>query len=57
MNFNDLLGKKTQLPNLRLSEQARAKVLLKPEFDTEDQVLLSVLFIENYSQQEKKCVM
>ena len=41
MNFNenDLLREKTELLYLRISELARAKVLLKLEFDTEDQVL------------------
>ena len=41
MNFNenDLLREKTELLYLRISKLARAKVLLKLEFDTEDQVL------------------
>ena len=41
MNFmkDDLWREKTELLNLRLSKLARAKVLLKLEFDTEDQVL------------------
>ena len=45
MNFNenDLWREKTELLYLRLSKHklARAKVLLKPEFDTADQVLFS----------------
>ena len=46
MNFNekDLLREKTELLYLRISKLARAKVLLKLEYDTEDQVLfLSML--------------
>ena len=41
MNFNenDLWREKTELLYLRISKLARAKVLLKLEFDTEDQVL------------------
>ena len=41
MNFNekDVWREKTELLNLKLSKLARAKVLLKLEFDTEDQVL------------------
>ena len=41
MNFNenDLLRDKTELLNSRLSKLPNAKVLLKLEFDTEDQVL------------------
>ena len=41
MNFNenDLLREKTELLYLRISKLERAKVLLKLEFDTEDQVL------------------
>ena len=41
MNFNenDLLREKTELLYLSISKLARAKVLLKLEFDTEDQVL------------------
>ena len=41
MNFseNDVWREKTKLPNLELSKLARAKVLLKLEFDTKDQVL------------------
>ena len=44
MNFNenDLLREKTELMYLRISKLARAKVLLKLEFDTEDQVLSSI---------------
>ena len=45
MNFseNDVWREKTKLPNFKLSKLARAKVLLKLEFDTEDQVLSSFL--------------
>ena len=41
MNFNenDLWRDKTEQMNLRLSKLPSAKVLLKLEFDTEDQVL------------------
>ena len=41
MNFNenDLWRDKTELLNLRLSKLPSKKVLLKLEFDTEDQVL------------------
>ena len=41
MNFNenDLWRNETELLNLMLSKQPSAKVLLKLEFDTEDQVL------------------
>ena len=41
MNFseNDICREKTKLPNFKLSKLARTKVLLKLEFDTEDQVL------------------
>ena len=44
MNFNenDLWGEKTEL--LRLSKLARAKVLLRLEFDTKDQVLFYFFF-------------
>ena len=38
-NENDLLREKTELLYLRISKLAMAKVLLKLEFDTEDQVL------------------
>ena len=43
MNFNenDLWRDKTEVLNLRLSNLPSAKVLLKLEFDTEDQVLSS----------------
>ena len=43
MNFNehDLLREKTELLFLRILKLARAKVLLKLEFDTEDQVLFT----------------
>ena len=42
MNFNenDLWRDKTELLKLRLSKLPSAKVLLRLEFDTEDQVLL-----------------
>ena len=42
MNFNEnyLWRDKTKLLNLRFSKLHSAKVLLKLEFDTEDQVLL-----------------
>ena len=45
MNFNenDLWRDKTKLLNLRFSKLHSAKVLLKLEFDTEDQVLLLVV--------------
>ena len=36
---NDVWREKTKLLNFKLSKLARAKVLLKLEFDTEDQVL------------------
>jgi len=41
MNFNenDLWRKKTELLNLRLAMLARAKILIKLEFNTKDQVL------------------
>ena len=44
MNFNenDLRGDKTELLILRLSKLPSAKVLLKLEVDTEDQVLLAI---------------
>ena len=44
MNFNenDLLREKTELLYLRISKLARAKVLLKLEFDTQDQVLFYI---------------
>ena len=47
MNFNenDLLREKTELLYWRISKLARAKVLLKLEFDTEDQVLLCYCII------------
>ena len=44
-NENNLLREKTELLYLRISKLARAKVLLKLEFDTEDQVLLFVLVV------------
>ena len=42
MNFSekDVWREKTKLPNFKLSKLAKAKVLFKLEFDTEDQVLL-----------------
>ena len=45
MNFNenDLWRDKTKLLNLRFSTLHSAKVLLKLEFDTKDQVLLCLL--------------
>ena len=45
MNFNenDLWRDKTELLNLRLSKLPSAKVLLKLEFDTEDQVLFYLI--------------
>ena len=45
MNFNenDLLREKTELLYLRISKLARAKVLLKLEFDTEDQGLFLII--------------
>ena len=58
MNFNenDLLTEKTELLYLRISKLARAKVLVKLEFDTEDQVLFTskkgVLFCGSLG---KKC--
>ena len=47
MNFNenDLLRNETELLNLMLSKQPSAKVLIKLEFDTEDQVLFFFAFI------------
>ena len=42
---NDLWREKTELLNLRLCKVTRAKVLLEPEFDTEDQVLFSLYCI------------
>ena len=46
MNFNenDLWRNKTDLLNLRLSKLPITKVLLKLEFDTEDQVLFEHIF-------------
>ena len=46
MNFNenDLWRDKTKLLNLRFSKLHSAKVLLKLEFDTEDQVLFPIFF-------------
>ena len=47
MNFNeiDLWRDKTELLNLRLSKLPSTKVLLKLEFDTEDQVLFHILIL------------
>ena len=47
MNFNEnnLWREKTEFLYLRLSKLARAKVSLKLEFDTEDQVLLLLVII------------
>ena len=39
LNEHDLLREKTELLYFRISKLARAKVLLKLEFGTEDQVL------------------
>ena len=39
LNENDLWKDKTKLLNMRFSKLHSAKVLLKLEFDTEDQVL------------------
>ena len=49
MNFNenDLWREKTKLLYLRISKLAKAKVLLKLEFDTEDQVLF-LLFLLSF---------
>ena len=41
---NDLWRDKTELLNLRLSKRPSAKVLLKLEFDTKDQVLFYPIF-------------
>ena len=38
-NENDVWREKPELLNLKLSKLARAKVLLKLEFDTKDHVL------------------
>ena len=48
MNFNEnnLWREKTELLYLRLSKLAKAMVLLKMEFDTEDQVLLRFIIIK-----------
>ena len=47
MNFNenDVWREKTKLLNFKLSKLARAKVSLKLEFDTKDQVLYSNILI------------
>ena len=51
MNFNenDLWRNKTELLNLRLSKLSSKKVLLKLEFDTEDQVLLIAKLNSNFN--------
>ena len=48
MNFNEnyLWRDKTKLLNLRFSKLHSAKVLLKLEFDTKDQVLFSCLVVD-----------
>ena len=50
MNFdeNDLWREKTELLNLKFSKLARAKVLLKLEFDTKDQVLYFIQYTMRY---------
>ena len=50
MNFNenDLWRDKTELLNLRLFKLPSVKDVLKPEFDTKDQVLLYLLYKELY---------
>ena len=47
MNFmkDDLWREKTELLNLRLCKVTRAKVLLEPDFDTEDQVLFGFVLV------------
>ena len=54
MNFNEqnLLKEKTEPLYLRISKLARAKVLLKLEFDTEDQVLFNYIVISKRSDYE-----
>ena len=47
-NENDVWREKTDLLNLKLSKLARAKGLLKLEFDTKDQVLLSCSVIVDF---------
>ena len=49
MNFNenDLLREKKELLYLRILKLARAKDLLKLEFDTEDQVLFLYIFTDS----------
>ena len=42
---NNLWREETEILNLKLSKLARAKVLLKLEFDTEDQVLFISVFL------------
>ena len=48
MNFNknDLMRDKTKFWNLRFSKLHGAKVLLKLEFDTKDQILYFLFIIE-----------
>ena len=56
MNFNEnyLWRNKTKLLNLRFSKLHSAKVLLKLEFDTKDQVLfLSIRYL--YTETDDKC--
>ena len=50
MNFdeNDIFREKTELLYLRISKLARAKVLLKLEFDTEDLVLFIIFLQEQF---------
>ena len=48
-NENDLLREKTKLLYLMISKLARVKVLLKLEFDTEDQVLFVLVFLSLYT--------
>ena len=56
MNFdeNDFWSNKRELLKLRLSKLSSAKVLLKLEFDTKDQVLLFSCFIQIYTTQNMK---
>ena len=55
-NENDLLREKTELLYLRISKLARTKVLLKLEFDTEDQVLFNLkLLLDSQKNVGKKC--
>jgi len=45
---NNVWREKTKLPNVKLSKLTRAKVLLKLEFDTEDQVLFLIFISSSY---------